>query len=70
MRNDEYWNPVLETLPREKLEKLQLKKFQDIFAWAYEHSKFYHKLYNDAGMEPGDIKSFEDIRKVPMIEKE
>ena len=69
MRSDEYWNPVLETLPREKLEQLQLMKFQEIFTWAYEHSKFYHKLYSDAGMEPGDIKSFEDIRKVPKIEK-
>ena len=66
---ERYWNPILETLPREKLEQLQLKKFQEIFTWAYEHSKFYHKLYSDAGMEPGDIKSFEDIHKVPKIEK-
>ena len=69
MKSDEYWNPILETLPREKLERLQLKKFQEIFTWAYEHSKFYHKLYSDAGMEPGDIKSFEDIRRVPKMEK-
>ena len=62
MNNDEYWNPILETMPREKL---QLKKFREICTWAYEDSKFFHKLYSDAGMEPGDIKSFEDIRKVP-----
>ena len=69
MNNEEYWNPILETLPREKLEKLQLNKFNEIFSWAYENSKFYHKLYNDAGIEPGDIKNFDDIKKVPMIEK-
>jgi phenylacetate-CoA ligase len=69
MKSDEYWNPILETLPREKLRQLQLKKFQEIFTWAYEHSKFYRKLYRDAGIEPGDIKSFEDIHKVPKIEK-
>jgi phenylacetate-CoA ligase len=69
MNNSEYWNPVLETMPREKLQQLQLKKFKEIFTWAYEHSKFYHKLYSDAGIEPGDIKKFEDIRKVPKIEK-
>ncbi len=69
MSNSEYWNPILETLPFEKLQQLQLKKFQDIFTWAYENSIFYHKLYSDAGMEPGDIRTFEDIRKVPMIEK-
>jgi len=69
MDNNEYWNPVLETLPWEKLQQLQLKKFKEIFTWAYEHSPFYHKLYSDAGMEPGDIKSFDDIRRVPKIEK-
>lgn len=66
---EQYWNPVLETLPREKLMGLQLKKFKSIFNWAYEHSKFYHQLYAEAGIEPGDIRTFEDIRKVPKIEK-
>jgi len=69
MSSREYWNPVLETLPREKLEQLQLKKFRDIVTWAYDHSKFYHQLYSDAGMEPGDIKTFEDVARVPKIEK-
>ncbi len=64
-----YWNPILETLPGEKLQKLHLKKFQSIFKWAYEQSKFYNKLYGDAGIEPGDIKTFDDIRKVPKVEK-
>lgn len=31
---EQYWNPVLETLPREKLQQLQLKKFKDILKWA------------------------------------
>jgi phenylacetate-CoA ligase len=64
-----YWNPILETLPREQLQALQLKKFKNIVAWAYNNSAFYHRLYQAAGLEPGDIKSFEDIRKVPKIEK-
>jgi len=66
---EQYWNPILETLPREKLAELQLKKFKRIFSWAYEHSKFHHKLYAEAGIEPGDIRTFEDIRKIPKVEK-
>ena len=66
---EKYWNPILETIPREKLERLQLKKFQSVFKWAYEHSRFYHRLYRDAGIEPGDIRTYEDIRKVPKVEK-
>jgi phenylacetate-CoA ligase len=64
-----YWNPLLETLSREKLQALQLKKFRRIVEWAYDHSPFYRRHYQEAGLEPGDIKRFEDIRKVPPIEK-
>ena len=64
-----YWNPILETAPLEKLQGLQVKKFKRIFEWAYNNSPFYKKLYQDAGMEPGDIKSYEDIKKVPKIDK-
>lgn len=66
---DKYWNPLLETLPREKLRELQLKKFQRIFKWAYDNSPFYTRLYKKAGIEPGDIKTFDDIRKVPKVSK-
>ncbi|MDH5696420.1 MAG: phenylacetate--CoA ligase family protein, partial [Dehalococcoidia bacterium] len=43
--------------------------FQNIFKWAYENSPFYHSLYHNAGLEPGDIKTPDDIRKVPKTEK-
>lgn len=66
---EKYWNPILETLPREKLKELQLKKFQRIFKWAYDNSPFYHNLYRDAGIEPGDIRTLDDIRKVPKVVK-
>ena len=69
MNSGEYWNPILETMPQERLKKIQLKKFKEIFTWAYERSKFYRKLYKDAGIEPGDIKTFDHIHKVPKIEK-
>ena len=64
-----YWNPILETLPQEKLQALQLKKFRRILEWAYNNSPFYRRLYQDAGIEPGDIKRFQDIQRVPKIEK-
>ncbi len=69
MKANEYWNPVLETLPRGKLQELQLKKFQRIFKWTYENSKFHKALYDDAGIKPGDVRSLGDIRQVPKVEK-
>ncbi|UCF13906.1 MAG: hypothetical protein JSW59_10875 [Phycisphaerales bacterium] len=65
----EYWNPLLETLPRERLRALQLKKFRRIFQWAYDHSEFHRSLYKAAGIEPADIRSLEDVEHVPKVEK-
>jgi len=64
-----YWNPVLETLDHEKIRKLQFEKFKKIFSWAYERSRFHRGLYEKAGIKPGDILSFEDIRRIPTVEK-
>ncbi|HDH98751.1 MAG TPA: phenylacetate--CoA ligase family protein, partial [Deltaproteobacteria bacterium] len=66
---DKFWNPLLETLPREKLQDLQVRKFRRIMAWAYENSKFHRKLYKKAGVQPADIKTMEDIAQVPKVEK-
>ena len=68
-KDQKYWNPVLETLPQEKLKKLQLKKFKRIFKWAYDNSKFHRGIYEKAGIKPDDIQSFEDISHVPKVEK-
>ena len=69
IEGQKYWNPVLETLPPEKMRHLQVKKFKRIFRWAYDHSKFHRSLYEKAGIKPEDIRSFEDIRHVPTVEK-
>ncbi len=64
-----YWNPLTETLPQEKLRALQLNKFKKILGWAYEKSRFHRRLYQRAGLEPGDIKTYEDVANVPKVEK-
>ena len=64
-----FWNPVLETLPPEKIKQLQLSKFKKIFRWTYEHSTFHRRLYDNVGIKPQDIQTFEDIQRVPKVEK-
>jgi phenylacetate-CoA ligase len=64
-----YWNPLLETLNREAIKELQLKKFKRIFRWAYDHSRFHRALYKKAGITPDDIRSLDDISQVPTVEK-
>ncbi len=69
MNGQKYWNPVLETLPGERLKILQFKKFKRIFNWAYTRSKFHRALYDASGVTPDDIRSFDDIKKIPKVEK-
>ena len=64
-----YWNSFLETMAAEDLQKLQLFKFKRIFKWAYDHSRFHRRLYDQAGIAPEDIRSLADIRRVPKVEK-
>src|SRR5208283_1463853 len=64
-----YWNPRLETLPKQDLEKLQLKKFRRILQWAYDRSRFHRALYKDAGLTPEDVRTMADVRLVPKVEK-
>ena len=68
--NEKYWNPLIETMPVEKLRKLQLKKFKRAVHRAYNSSPFYRRIYEQVGFEPEDIKTFEDIRRVPKVEKD
>ncbi len=65
----QYWNPFVETLPPERLQALQLEKFKRVFRWAYDRSRFHRSLYDAAGITPNDIRSLEDVRQVPKVEK-
>ena len=69
MDNNLHWNVVNNLYDREQLEELQLKRFKEICTYAYENSPAYKKLYDEAGFDPSCIKTLDDIRKVPVIDK-
>src|SRR5260370_10111811 len=69
MRNRKYFNEERETLPKSKLKALQLERLQAIVERAYAQNRFYRNLYDEAGVKPSDIKSLEDMRKLPFLEK-
>ncbi len=64
-----FWNPEIETMPREELQKMQLKLLQDKVTEMYGKSEFFRKRMDDAGVKPEDITSFEAFRKVPFMKK-
>ncbi len=64
------WNEEHETLPREALEALQLKRLQNQIERVYASVPYYRQKMDDAGVIPGDIKTLADIQKLPFTTKE
>ena len=64
----EYWQPELETMPREELEKLQVAKLKKSIEIALK-SPFYKKRLGELGLTPDDFNSVSDIRKLPFTTK-
>ena len=48
---------------------MQVKKLRKILKYAYENVAFYHQKFNKAKVRPGDIKSIEDLHKIPVLTK-
>ncbi|MCL5962338.1 MAG: phenylacetate--CoA ligase family protein [Chloroflexi bacterium] len=65
-----YWNPKTETMPREQLQTLQLRKLQAMVRWAYDNSKLWQRKFDQVGLEPQDIRSLDDIQLIPFLTKE
>ncbi|MBR6105849.1 MAG: phenylacetate--CoA ligase [Paludibacteraceae bacterium] len=67
--NSEYFNPEIETMSREEIKKLQLERLQKTIRHCM-NSPFYKKRFEEAGLKPEDIKTLEDVRKIPFTTKQ
>lgn len=65
-----YWNKEMETLPRERLEELQLKRFRERMQYLYDRSPMFRRKYDESRVRPSDIRTLDDIRHVPFVVKE
>ncbi len=65
----EYWQPKLETMKRKPLAELQLKRLKKTANSVYKNVPFYAKKFKEAGVKPSDIKTLEDLSKLPFTKK-
>ena len=49
---------------------MQAKKLRYTVDFAYRNSEFYRRLYDQAGIRPDEIKSVDDIAKLPFVKKQ
>lgn len=54
----------------DELKSRNEKRFLDLFRKAYDKSPFYHRLYSEAGISKEDIRTLDDIKKLPVITKD
>ncbi|MBQ6084870.1 MAG: phenylacetate--CoA ligase [Bacteroidaceae bacterium] len=64
-----YFNPEQETLTREGIEALQLERLQATVKHSM-NSPFYKQKFEEMGLKPEDIKSLDDVRKLPFTTKQ
>jgi phenylacetate-CoA ligase len=64
------WNDEFETLPREVIESLQLKRLQQTLERVYATVPFYRRSFTEAGVTPGMVKSLGDLRRLPFTLKQ
>ncbi len=64
------YNEEFETLPREALEAIQLRRLKNTLERVYHTVPFYKKHFDKHGVKPDDIRSLEDLHKLPFTTKQ
>lgn len=65
-----YYQPEIETASREKILEIQNEKIVKQVRHVYENVKYYRDLMDKKGVTPDDIKSVDDIKKLPFLSKD
>lgn len=69
MEYSPYFNPEIETMPRQQLEQLQLERLKATVAHAM-NSPFYQEKFKELGITPDDIQTLDDVKRLPFTTKE
>jgi phenylacetate-CoA ligase len=67
---DHLFNTKMETMSRKKLRELQLERLQKTVHLVYKTVPHYKKKFKELRVEPEDIKTLDDIRKLPFTTKD
>jgi len=65
-----YYQPDIERMSREDMTKLQNKRLVNQVGHVYKNVPYYKNLMDQKGVTPEDIRSVDDLHKLPFITKE
>ena len=64
-----YWNSKIETMPIKELKALQLKNLKALVRRLYDNSPFYRLRMEQKGVVPDDVRTLDDVVKLPFMYK-
>ena len=64
------WNKERECMAREEKRALQSERLVKLVKYVYDNVEFYRKRMDSVGVKPDDIKSIDDITKLPYTTKD
>jgi len=67
---DYKFNSKMETMPRKKIKELQLERLKKTVKLVYENVPFYTKKFKELKITPNDIKTLNDVHKLPLTTKD
>jgi phenylacetate-CoA ligase len=63
------WDPRIEEMPKEDLQKMQYKLLKSLVYRLYSFSPFYHGRMKEQNVHPDDIQELSDVKKLPFMFK-
>lgn len=60
---------LVQWLPSDKIEELKWKRLKEILASAYEKVPYYRRLFDDHGIKPDEIGSYQNFARIPFLTK-
>jgi len=67
---DNLFNPKMETLSRKKIRDLQLERLKKTVHLVYDTVPFYKRKFKELQIKPNDLKTLDDISKLPLTTKD
>ena len=70
MTMTDVWDPKAELLSPQKLREVQGKRLRELIQRVYTKNTYYRKKLTDAKVHPADIKTADDVVKLPFLTKQ
>lgn len=64
-----YWERELECMDRSELEQLQLERLESTLSRVYRNVPFYRRKFDEAGFDPDELRSLDDLSRLPFTLK-